>query len=273
MPFCTTCGASVAGAFCPQCGTPVSAASAQPVPPAPVPPPPLAMTGMPPGVPAKRKTSPIVWILVIVLGLFVLGGVAVVGTTFFIVHKARQAGIDPDLWRRNPGLAAGKMIAAFNPNLEVLRVNEGSGTITLRDKRTGKETTISFDDAQHGRFHISTEDDNGKQATVDFGGSAANLPSWIPQYPGSNPQVAIAGSGADGAGGSFTFTTSDPQSRVIEFYKDKFKSLGLESGYTETAIGEGAALTGTDDSTRRSLTVTIGASGGQTSVTVLYGQK
>jgi hypothetical protein len=42
------------------------------------------------GAPAARKTSPIVWILVIFLGLMVLGGVAVVGTVAYVAHRARQ---------------------------------------------------------------------------------------------------------------------------------------------------------------------------------------
>jgi hypothetical protein len=109
MAFCTTCGATVNGAFCNQCGTPVSAPSGG----AQAPPPQQPAPGMtpPPGAAAaapvvvKRGTSPIVWVLVIVLGLFVFGILAVVGTGFFVFHKARQAGLDPELLRRNPGLA------------------------------------------------------------------------------------------------------------------------------------------------------------------------
>jgi len=276
MAFCTTCGANVSGAFCPQCGTPVSIAGAQPAAPPPPqapPPPPMAMAGVPPAMPPARKTSPLVWILVIVLGLFVLGGVAIVGTGMFIMHKARQAGIDPDLWRQNPGLAAGKMIAALNPNLEVVRVNDGAGTITLRDKRTGKETTMTFDDARHGRFHMTTEDENGKQATVDFGASDSKLPGWVPRYPGSTPQLSITGSDTNGEGGQYSFTTSDSPSRVLDFYKDKFKSLGMQEGGMQSIGSEGGLLTGTDEATHRTLAITVGSSGGQTTVSVIYGQK
>ena len=282
MAFCTTCGANVNGAFCPQCGTPVSVAGAQPAapPPAYAPPPPAPayaapqpqMAGAPQAMPATRKTSPLVWILVIVLGLFVLGGIAVVGTGMFIVHKARQAGIDPDLWRRNPGLAAGKMITAFNPNLEVARVDDGAGTLTIRDKRTGKEHTITFNDARNGRFRITAQDDNGKQATVDFGGSASQLPSWIPSYPGSKPQVTIAGTGSEGLGGNFTFTTPDSASRVMEFYQDKVKGMGMQVN-TVVTTGEGGSLVATDEGSKRSLTVILGNSDGQTTVNVTYGQK
>jgi hypothetical protein len=92
MPFCTTCGANVTGTFCSQCGTPAAGAAAQ----APAPPPPTAAPygqpqPYPPAVPAARKTSPIVWVLVIVLGLFVMGGIAVAGFVAFVAHRVHQA--------------------------------------------------------------------------------------------------------------------------------------------------------------------------------------
>src|SRR6266700_1879214 len=108
MAFCTNCGANVTGAFCNQCGTP---ARGQGAPQAMSPPPP----GPPPApgvAPIARGTSPIVWVLAIVLGLFVLGFIGVVGTGLFVVHKARQAGLDPALMSRNPGLAMAKLITA-----------------------------------------------------------------------------------------------------------------------------------------------------------------
>jgi hypothetical protein len=91
MAFCTACGATVTGAFCNQCGTPAAGAGAgaQPAPPSPYGQP------MPTGaLPLARKTSPVVWILVIVLGFFVLGGIAIVGMAAFVAHRARQAGLD-----------------------------------------------------------------------------------------------------------------------------------------------------------------------------------
>jgi hypothetical protein len=271
MAFCTSCGATVNGAFCPQCGTPVSVAASQPATPAPAAMPPVAGP-VPPGMPVRRKTSPLVWVLVIVLGIFILGGVAVVGTGMFLMHKARQAGIDPDLWRHNPGLAAAKMAAAVNPNLEIARVNDDAGTITFRDKRSGKETTVTFADARNGRFKFSAEDENGKTATVELGGSASQLPSWIPSYPGSNPQMTVSGSGSDGAGGNFTFSTSDSPARVMEFYRDKAKGLGMT---VENVVSgdEGGTMTATDEGSHRSLTVLVGSSSGQTTVNVTYGQK
>src|ERR1041384_992449 len=135
MAFCTNCGATMTGAFCNQCGTARSGAG--------TPPPPAAQASVSaapvPVPPSTRKTSPIVWLLVIVLGVVVFAGICLVGAGFFVIHKAKRAGIDPELMRTNPGLAIGKMMAAFNPDVEVVRTNDATGTITVRDRRTGQE--------------------------------------------------------------------------------------------------------------------------------------
>src|ERR1700733_5329648 len=112
MAFCTNCGATVPGAFCQNCGTPVASAGA-----AGARPPAAAPGPLPQPLPAaQRRTSPIVWILVIVLGLFVLAGIGTIAAGYFLVHKVRQAGFDPELMQRNPGLAVSKMIATMAPN-------------------------------------------------------------------------------------------------------------------------------------------------------------
>lgn len=74
------------GAFCTKCGTPAGAAQAQP---------PVAS----PGAPLARRTSPIVWVLVVILGLFVLCGLGAAGIGYFVLHRVRQAGVSFDRTR------------------------------------------------------------------------------------------------------------------------------------------------------------------------------
>ena len=80
MAFCTSCGSEVKGSFCGQCGAPAPGSGAQP--------PQQQPANFPaPGVPASaapaatvsKGTSPLVWILVAVAGIFVLGIISVVG--------------------------------------------------------------------------------------------------------------------------------------------------------------------------------------------------
>jgi hypothetical protein len=235
-----------------------------------------AQPGMAP-MPARRKSSPLVWVLVIVLGLCFLGFASCAAFGLYVAHKVKQAGIDPELWRTNPSLAVGKILAATNPNLEVVRSDEGAGTVTIRDKHTGKETTMTFDQARSGKFSITADDDKGGKATVQFGGAANtnDLPSWVPKYPGSEgtSTFALKGSGADGAdGGSFTFTTPDSSDKVLQFYRDKIQDLGLKVKMSSNS-GDTSMIVATEEGDRRSLTVIIGSHAGSTSASVTYGSK
>ncbi|MGA2269115.1 MAG: hypothetical protein ABSH44_11665 [Bryobacteraceae bacterium] len=240
------------------------AASASP---APVPPPqPTAGA-----VPLQRKTSPLVWVLVIVLGLFVLGGIVTAGFTWFVVHKVRQAGFDPELMRRNPGLAVSKMIAAANPDAEVLSTDEGRGTITIRDKKTGKVVTMTFDQAKNGKFSFTAQGDDGKTASLEIGAGADKLPSWVPAYPGAKVEgtFAIKGDSGEANGGTFTFSTPDAPAKVMSFYQDKCKELGIKVKMV-TNINDGGMIVAADDDEARTLNVLIGTGRGETTAQVTY---
>jgi len=283
MPFCANCGAQVAGKFCTKCGAPVSAgetpaAAAAPVsgpPPAPLASPTQAAPATPTAPTAPRKTSPIVWILLAVVGLFVLGGIAVVGTGLFLVHKVRESGLDPELMRTKPGLAMAKLLAATNPDVEVVTVDDAKGTITLRQKSTGKTTTIDFDQAKRGKFTF--REDGGESVTI--GGNQGTLPAWLPAYTNSNPRTNFSASGMQGSSASFTFETRDRPQDVVAFYQDGLRQQGFHITATSTSQN-GAFLSGLvsaeDETNRRTVVMTArsnssGSSG--TTVSVTYHQK
>ena len=228
-----------------------------------------------PAQPPVRRTSPLVWVLVILLGLFVLGGIAVVGTGYFLVHKARQAGFDPELMQKNPGLAVSKMIAAANPDVQVLKTDDSAGTITLRNRKDGKVITLSFDELKNGKFSMKAFDEEGKAATVEFGGDV-KLPSWVPDYPGSKPVATFAArgdsAGDQGEAGNYSFTTHDDAAKVMAFYQDKFKELGMKSEYTASGTN-GGMIAGADEANQRTMQVIVGGGSDETTVNVTYGRK
>jgi hypothetical protein len=223
-------------------------------------------------VPVPRKTSPIVWILVAVLGVIVLGAVGLVGTGLFFFHKAKQAGLDPELARRNPAYAAAKMIVAMNPDVTEVSHDDNAGTITVRDRKTGKEVTLSFDELRQGKLRFTAEDEHGKTGTVEFGGAVKKLPPWVPDYPGSAGTFAVRGDAPEGEGGSFLFTTKDSPSKVMQFYQDKARDQGMKVNLTATS-DVGGTIVATEESRERSLTVIVAGDGGETTVNVTYGQK
>jgi len=226
--------------------------------------------GVPPGA---RKTSPIVWILLILGGVVVLGILGVVGLGMFALHKVKQAGLDPELMRNNPGLAISKMVTAFNPDVEVLNTNDRDGTLTVRDRKTGKVVTMTFDQVKNGQFNMHVEED-GKTASLNFGSDVASkLPSWVPAYPGATAKggFSATSSGDNGDAGNFTFTTLDSTDQVRSFYEGKARDAGMQIA-TAAAAAFGTVLTLTDPNKHHTITVTIGG-GNPTGVSVFYSTK
>lgn len=274
MPFCVGCGADVTDkSFCVQCGKPVAG------------PPPLAAVAQPAVSVAPRKTSPIVWILVGVVGFFVLIGFAIMAGLGFLAHKVKE----------NPALAIAKLATAGNPDVEVLSADQGANTVTFRDKHTGETVTMNFDDVKkgkivfkgngqqatiqaHGEGQNGTLEINGPQGSVKFGaGAGAKTPEWVPAYPGVSPQSTFSMQGGDGSGGgSFQFTTNDSAKNVLAFYEQSLKQAGFGitaniTGNTDTSSG--GMISAEDTATKRTVVVTVGAEKRATSVNVLFGTK
>jgi hypothetical protein len=224
--------------------------------------------------PLRRKTSPIVWVLVAILVLCGLGLMAAIGAGAFVLHKMRRAGVDPAMFRDDPTRAVGLLIAAAHPDFEVLDADRGSGTVTLRDRRNGKRFTMSFDDARRGRFVLRADDSEGRGGALELGESA-HVPAWIPEYPGSRPTPVFSARGEsdDGVGeaGNFTFSTEDSTSRVLSFYEAKAREMGMT--LRTAGVSETGAVTASDDERHRFLKVVVTPDSGRTTVNVTYGRK
>lgn len=275
MAFCTKCGASVQTEYCPQCGTRVvapPAAPPQPRPAAPVninPPQPVAAP-----VAGPKKRSPLVWVAVGCVGLLVLAGVIAVSTGLFVAYKAKQAGFDPALIQKNPGLAVAKMVTSANPDLEVVSVDENRGIIKVREKKTGKTLTMNLEDARNGR--ISFKDDTGQTVELEAKGDGSSgalkvrgpegtmelgaggkPPDWIPSYPGAESLGSMLFTKTGQAGGTYSFKTSDDGARVTSFYEDALKKQGFE--VERVAMGQAgmALLRATQANSGRTVQVTV----------------
>jgi len=264
MPFCQSCGAPVSGAFCTICGTRAKTGDA---------PPPAAPNAAPA---VARRTSPIVWILVAVLGLFLI---AVVGGGILLVHKAKQAGFDAELMRDNPGLATAKLLVATNPDLEIVSSDDGRSLITIRQKSTGKTMTVTFDDMKRGNFTFRADDGAASESlTLGAGGGTtqAKLPPWVPAYPNSKPVGVFSLNATASASGSFKFQTRDAAADVVAFYERELKQAGFHITANITgAMGtsSGGLISGDDAASNRTVVVAVGSGNDGTTVSVTYSQK
>jgi hypothetical protein len=219
--------------------------------------------------PAKKK-SPLVYILIGCGGIIVLGAVLIIGAISFGLYKAKQAGLDPDLIKKNPAVAMVKMAVAANPDAELLSIDEDRGVVTVRDKKTGKTVTMNFEDIKKGK--ISFEGEGGEKVTLGTQeGEPINLPSWFPSYPGATPRGAFSFQDKERNAAVFHFTTRDSAAQVFRFYESAFKNAGLT---VEASGGEnGGLVTGRDAGQDREATVTVSSGSNETEVSGTFKSK
>jgi hypothetical protein len=218
----------------------------------------------------KKKVSPIVWILAGIAGFVILAGIALLVGGFFIAKKFAE----------NPTLAAATAIAAANPDVEIVSNNPSTGTITFREKSSGKTVTLNLDQIKQGRITFS---DSGKDVTfqggeggltmkssdgssMEIGTGKGKLPDWVPAYPGAKPEVGLSATGEGKETVSASFTTSDDAAKVSRFFADGFKSAGLTA--SEINSGDGGMVTASSDKDERGGMVMISREGASTKVTV-----
>lgn len=243
---------------------------------------------MPPpqGLPAApKKTSVWVWILGGLAIFFCLIIVTCGVAAYMGMRMIKQAGFDSELMKTNPGLAMAKMVTAMNKDYETVSTNDRAGTITVREKSTGKVMTMKFDPAtkqmvvttDDGKQAKVTIDNNGVSATssdgtsMKYGAATGNdVPSWVPVYPGSKPQGTMSSTSAEGSQNTFTFKSTDPATKIITFYSDQLKAAGFVINMT-TTTGEGGMVQATDDAKKHTISVIVGSStdGTETAITAI----
>jgi hypothetical protein len=290
MNFCTKCGAPVEGAFCNKCGTKVSSSDvAGPEIPKSAPAvSQVSSSSQPITVPKKRKT--LFWILGGCLGLIIIGVIIIVSLGIWVVNKA---GLDFEQIKRDPQLATAKIIMAnADPNVEVLSVDEKSGIIRVRDKKTGKTMTVNLSDAKKGKIVFQDEQNKtleiqtqseGAEPTAEIRSSEGvismgkgQLPAWLPSYPGAESAGTFGFSAENSNTGSCAFKTGDSPDKASAFYENALKNAGFKIQKTTTQIpdqGSMIILAATDSGTKRTANVTISSTNEGTAINLVFEEK
>jgi hypothetical protein len=275
----------------PPAGPPAPPPPAPPAPPAV--PPAAPMAAPPPGAPvAPKKTSPLVWVLVGCGALLVLAAMIMLVSSLFL---ARACGRLAKQAEKNPAVFAAKMMAAANPDVEVVSSDDDRGTVTLRNKKTGEEITVDAEDIKKGRLRFKNEksgeevtfegkaEEGGekgsfrvksKEGEMTFGTGGEQAPSWVPSYAGAEPQGMYSSKTGEGFAGAYSFETGDSPSEVMSFYEEELKGAGFEVTTSSFKSGKktGGWVHGQDQGAGRSVQVAVESEEGATKVVVNYQQ-
>lgn len=242
----------------------------------------------PPPNQQPKKGGALKWVLIGCVGLMLVGGLVVGGVVWYGYNKAKQMGFDPELAKKNPALAAAKVVVNMDPDKEFISADENNNTITIRDKKSGKVVTLTVEQDKNGHVTFKGKDESGKETTVSMsgdkgievttpdgkttigGGSNVTLPDWIPQYPGVKMEGTYSTENEASEGKGYSFSTSDSVQQVINFYEDKMKAQGFNTSKTTTTVNDKTSvnLSANDGNYRRFLVVGATEEGSGTKVTV-----
>ena len=227
------------------------------------------MTANDPNSPAPQKGLSGLAIAGLGCGVALLLIIGVVGAVVWTVApKVKQFASE---FEKNPVKAAAMLVVRANPDWDLVKTDDAAGAITVRDKKSGEEITMSFNELAEGKFRVK----NSKGEETVFGAGAATPPDWVPAYPGwSAMGVGMKTEKPDTVSGTFTAQVSDPVEKVRAFFDEKLKADGYETETTATESGGGAragtAIKAVKSGEKRTITVLIQNAGNATQLVLTY---
>lgn len=216
-----------------------------------------------PQPPPPKKGIPVwAWLIIGVVVMTFLAIITVSVAGYFFFKKAEQVA-------RNPLSALVRIAAAANPDVDVIDVNETTGKVTIRDKKTGKTVTIDGDAIKDGRITIDSEDGHA----VIGAGANVKTPDWVFLPPGAKIIGGMTANSKDGVGGTVAFQSAEPVDALKTFFEDKYKAAGFSqsvASMTTTAGEQAMQLIFQHETRKRSVTIIAASSGG--TITFAEGQ-
>ena len=230
--------------------------------------------------------KPIAWIGIGCGVVILIAVIAVLGAGIFVYDKASDFVEDLS---ENPAATIAENIVRFNPELELVESDREGGTITIREKSSGKELTFDYEDIEEGRFSFESSDgervsfdargEDGvlrvetEDGTTTFGatGSGIELPEWLPVYGNVSGEVAgFTTVSNDTATGTVSFETPDELEKVMEFYEEVLTDLGAAVSRGSFSASGTQSMTVSGSSETHNLDVTGQTIDGTTSVNIVF---
>lgn len=238
----------------------------------------------PPGAaaPAKKGMGPLAWVGIGCLVVLVLG----LGTCYAV---GRYATNKIKGFADNPEMTVAKGIVMANPDLELVSSDEAAGKITVLNKKTGEQVTVTVADIREGKLSFETKegsssftlgeggmkvtDAQGQETTVSIPGGKIDMPEWIPVYAGAEVNKVLSTSNKRQRAGTYILNTEGSLTEVADYYESALRAIGIDVEKSMASVGNelnGAAVSGKSADGRRSINVGISDLGGKARAIITY---
>ena len=234
----------------------------------------------------RKGLSPVAWIAIGCAGILVLAGIATFVGGVFIFKKAKNVVQEME---DNPVLATARLIAATNPDVELVAADEEAQTVIFLNSKTGEEFTFNYKDIEEGKFSFTSDqrtydvDASGEEGrltvTGDDGtaimGSGVGLekfPNWLPVYPGTTAEGTFFTETPDGEMGAYVVQTGDDLETVLDYYAAELEGAGLEMAQ-RTTMPSGAILIARSTDDGRTVSITGSVEAGEVKMMVNFTEK
>jgi hypothetical protein len=213
-------------------------------------------------------------------------GAAIAGFMFWGAKKAYEFASDP--------AKMAEMVINADPDLEVVNNDKDAGTITVKNTKTGEETTINYADIKAGNLKIEGKDGatfeiggntdgqdgavkitgpDGQTATFGSGADAEDVPDWVPLYEGAQ---RVEGTFKSEVGGKIyglvNQETGDSLDVVKSHFENVLKAQGYEVNLQEASFGDQKTAAVLASKGGRSINVGLTTSAGRVNIAINYNE-
>ncbi len=252
----------------------------------------------PPAAPKKKGLPALAWIGIGCGGILLIGLLCVAVFVSWGAHKVKNFAEKSEKDPSYAAMTVAEYAIKANPDYELVSKDEDAHTFTVREKKTGKETTVNLSDIQNGNLGIKSGDEEmtvgmqgdkegggaltvrGKDGKTRFrvgSGGAEEIPGWVPRYQGVEPTGTYMSTTDGEVSGGFTFTTDDSVDDVVSYFDEALADSGLKVTGRNTfsnQTGRGTTLSATEDSAGRTVQLMIFATEDEgTQGTVTFNEK
>ena len=215
-------------------------------------------------VPQKKGMPALGWIGIGCGTVLLIGIVAISLLVGFCKRKV-------DDWSQNPERKMAEFMINANPDYSVVMSNDETMEMTIKEDKTGKETTFSYKDIAEGKFAMTTSDGQSIEVAMV---KPEELPDFIKVIEGGVMSSGYQSTANGALTGMILYKITETPENVIAFYEKSVESwTNASSGKSNFTLGDMAQHSLNVSDATRKINVTAQKQGQETTVSVTFEQK